>query len=145
MPLTTDEDLTTLLTRTRTIAVVGASNKPDRPSYGVMQTLLDQGYRLFPINPGLAGRFIHGQKVYDSLADIPVVPDLVNIFRRSEEVMPIIDAALAEGAKAIWMQEGVINPEAAEKAEAAGLAVVMDRCPAKELRRLKLPRIVHEK
>lgn len=139
MPLTTDADIRALLADACTIALVGASDRPDRPSHGVMAMLQDHGYRVLPVNPALAGQQLLGEYVLDDLAKIATPIDIVDIFRRAEAVGPIVDAAIAIGAKAVWMQLGVINPEAAARAEAAGLQVVMDRCPKIEIRRLKLP------
>lgn len=139
--LQTDKEIAELLQETRTIALVGASPKETRPSHGVMEFLLAQGYEVFPINPGHAGSQILGQTVYASLEDLPAAPDMVDIFRNPDEVGPIVDAAIAKGAKSIWMQIGVINEEAAARAEAAGLKVVMDRCPKIEIPRLRLPPI----
>jgi predicted CoA-binding protein len=138
MPLTQAEDIAALLNETRTIALVGISDRPDRPSYGVMKTLQDHGYRVLPVNPQIAGEHIHGEFVWNSLADIGVPIDLVDIFRNSEAAGAVVDEAIAAGAKAVWMQLAVVNPDAAACAEAAGLKVVMDRCPAIEIRRLGL-------
>lgn len=139
--LQSDHDIAALLQETRTIAVVGASAKESRPSNEVMRYLLTQGYEVFPINPGHAGETIHGQTVYASLADLPAPPDMVDIFRRSEDVGPVVDDAIACGAKSIWMQMDIINEDAAARAEAAGLKVVMNRCPKIEIPRLGLPPI----
>lgn len=136
MPLTADTDIAALLRSTRRIALIGASAKPERPSYGVMKTLLDHGYDVVPVNPGLAGQSIHGLPVVASLSDIAPPVDMVDIFREPAAVAGIVDTAIAHGAQSIWMQLGVIDPAAAATAEAAGLAVVMDRCPKIELRRL---------
>lgn len=138
MPLTSDADIAQLLTEIRHIALVGASDRPERASYEVMAVLLAHGYHVTPVNPALAGQQIHGQTVVASLADVAGPIDLVDIFRNSEAAGPIVDEAMAAGAKAVWMQLGVINPEAAARAEAAGLRVVMDHCPKIELRRLKI-------
>jgi uncharacterized protein len=138
MPISTDADLTDLLMQTRTIALVGASPKPERDSNRVMRFLLDQGYDVIPVNPGLAGQLIHGQTVVASLTDIEGPIDLVDIFRNSEAAGEVVDDAIAAGAKAVWMQLGVINAEAAARAEAVGMNVVMDRCPKIEIPRLGL-------
>ena len=138
MPLTTDAEIRALLEGARTIAMVGASDRPDRPSHGVMDFLQGQGYRVLPVNPQITGEHVLGEYVWDNLAQLGMVIDIVDIFRRSDAVGPIVDEAIKVGAKAIWMQLGVINPEAAARAEAAGLQVVMDRCPKIEIRRLGL-------
>ncbi|MBB6192880.1 hypothetical protein FHS51_003134 [Sphingobium wenxiniae] len=138
MPLTEPQDIADLLNETRTIALIGISDRPDRPSYGVMKALQDHGYRVLPVNPQIAGEHVHGEFVWDRLSDIGVPIDMVDIFRRSEAAGEAVDDAIAAGAKAVWMQLGVINPEAATRAEAAGLKVVMDRCPAIEIPRLGL-------
>jgi uncharacterized protein len=138
MPLETDTDLRALLTGTRTIALVGASPKPERDSHRVMAFLLAKGYHVIPVNPGLAGGAILGQPVAASLTDIAEPIDLVDIFRNSEAAGEVVDEAIAADAKAVWMQLGVINVEAAARAEAAGLKVVMNRCPKIEIPRLGL-------
>ena len=125
-----------ILRRVRTIAMVGASANEMRPSYFAMLYLQKKGYRIFPVNPRYAGREILGEKVWPDLRALPEVPDMVQIFRRSEEVPSIVDEAIAIGAKVIWMQLGVRHDEAAAKARAAGLDVVMDRCPKIEYGRL---------
>lgn len=136
MPLTADEDIRQLLSGARTIAMVGASDRPNRPSYGVMRYLQDHGYRVIPVNPQITGEHVHGEFVFRELAQLGDPIDIVDIFRRANAVGPIVDEAIAIGAKAIWMQLGVVNEEAAARAEAAGLSVVMDRCPAIEIPRL---------
>ena len=128
MPLTRDEDLAALLASARTIAVVGASDRPNRPSYGVMQFLSDRGWRVLPVNPRITGERIVGEYVWHDLGQIGEPIDIVDIFRRPEEAGEAVDQAIAAGAKAVWMQLGVINDEAAARAEAAGLQVVVDRC-----------------
>ncbi|HEX6783898.1 MAG TPA: CoA-binding protein [Sphingomicrobium sp.] len=141
MPLTRDEDIAELLTKARTIAVVGASDRPTRPSYGVMKFLQDWGYRVLPVNPQITGEHVLGEFVWRELAQIGVPIDIVDIFRRAEMAMEAVEQAIFVGAKAVWMQLGVINPEAAAKAEAAGLKVVMDRCPHIEIPRLRVPKV----
>ncbi len=124
-----------ILNSVRTIAVVGLSPKPDRPSYRVASYLKEQGYKMIPVNP--AEKEILGEVCYPDLASIPGSVDVVDIFRRSEEVPPIIEQAIRIGAKAVWMQERVINQEAAARAGKAGLMVVMDKCMLKEHRKLR--------
>lgn len=136
MPLTDDSAIKALLQSAKTIALVGASPKPERDSNRVMKFLLDRGYRVIPVNPGLDGQSIHGQPVAPSLAAIEGHIDLVDIFRNSEAAGESVDEAIAVGAGAVWMQLGVINQDAAARAEAAGLQVVMDRCPKIEIPRL---------
>ncbi|MEJ7927405.1 CoA-binding protein [Sphingobium sp. AN641] len=138
MPLTQADDIARLLNETRTIALVGISDRPDRPSFTVMKTLQDHGYRVLPVNPQIAGEHVHGEFVWASLADIGVPIDLVDIFRNSDAAGAAVDDAIAAGAKAVWMQLAVVDHAAAQRAEAAGLKVVMDRCPAIEIRRLGL-------
>ena len=140
MPLTHDSDIARLLETTRTIALVGASDRPERAANEVMGVLLAHGYRVIPVNPQLAGQTIHGQTVVATLADISEPIDLVDVFRRSEFVAEVVDDAIAAGARAVWTQLGVIDHAAAARAEAAGLTVVMDRCPKIEIRRLGVPR-----
>jgi hypothetical protein len=136
MPLTADADIKALLEEVRTIALVGASDRPDRPSYGVMATLQAHGYRVIPVNPQITGEHVHGEFVFRDLSQLGDPIDMVDIFRRSSAVGEVVDEAIAVGAKAVWMQLGVIDQAAAARAEAAGLKVVMDRCPAIDLPRL---------
>lgn len=124
-----------LLRSSRTIAVVGLSDKKSRPSYGVARYMQSAGYRIIPVNPEVEE--VLGEKCYPNLESVPEPIDIVDIFRRSEFVPPIVEAAIRVGAKAIWMQEGVIHELAAERARAAGLAVVMDRCLLKEHMRME--------
>ena len=123
-----------ILQRAKRIAVVGLSPKKDRPSYRVAEYLMANGYEIIPVNPNCAE--VLGKKCYRSLTDVPGDVDVVDIFRKPEEVPPVVDDAISIGAGAIWMQEGIINEEAARKAKDAGLDVVMDRCMLKEHRRL---------
>src|SRR5688572_4424551 len=141
MPLTRDEDIYELLANARTIAMVGASDRPDRPSHGVMKFLQSRGYRVIPVNPQITGQHLHGEFVWRELAQIGEPIDIVDIFRRPMAAGEAVDEAIAVGAKAVWMQIGVINEEAAARAEAAGLKVVMDRCPKIEIPRLGVPKI----
>ena len=138
MPLTRDEDIRELLSNARTIAMVGASDRPDRASNRVMKFLQEQGYRVIPVNPQITGEHIHGEYVWRELAQIGEPIDIVDIFRRPQAAGEAVDAAIAIGAKAVWMQIGVINEEASLRAEAAGLKVVMDRCPKIEIPRLNI-------
>ena len=135
MPLTRDEDIAGLLQEARTIALVGASDNPGRAAFGVMKFVQDRGYRTIPVNPRITGEHIHGEYVWRELAQIGEPIDIVDIFRRSDDVGPVVDEAIAVGAKAIWMQLGIANAEAAAKAEAAGLKVVEDKCLKIELAR----------
>ena len=131
-----DEEIKKTLESCRTVAVVGISPKEDRPSYRVASYLKSKGYRIIPVRPG--SEIILGEKVYRNLLEIPeeIEIDIVDIFRRPEEVPPIVEEAIRRRAKTVWMQEGVIHPEAARQAEEAGLKVVMNRCIKKEHERL---------
>lgn len=135
-----DKKIRSILTSVKTFAVIGASPNPERPSNGVMEFLLEEGYAVKPVNPGIAGKTIHGQPVYARLADVPAPVDVVDIFRASDAVPAIVREALAEkdrlGITVIWMQLDIINKDAAAEARAAGLTVVMDRCPHIEIPRL---------
>lgn len=142
MPMaSTDDQIRVILTRSRRIAVVGLSNNPARPSYSVAAYLQRQGYEIWPVNPNLVGSEVLGRPVYASLSDLPIVPDIVDVFRRSEHVAEVADAAIAVGARVLWTQLGVRDDTAAERASAAGLLVVQDRCPAIEHPRLGLGRV----
>jgi uncharacterized protein len=134
-----DDYLRDILTSVRTIAVVGASPRRERPSHGVMAYLQRRGYRTLPVNPFAAGGRINGETVYASLAEVPEAIDMVEVFRRPEAAGAVVDAAIAVGAKIVWMQLGVRDDAAAARAEANGLKVVMNRCPAIEIPRLGLP------
>jgi predicted CoA-binding protein len=140
MPLTSDADIAQLLRETRTVALVGISDRPTRPSYGVMQALQAHGYRVFPVNPQITGEHVHGEYVWRDLEQIGEPIDMVDIFRRPLAAGEAVDAAIAAGAKSVWLQLGVINEDAAARAEAAGLKVVMDRCPAIDLPQLRVAR-----
>ena len=129
-----DADIRKLLETTRTIAVVGLSEKPDRPSHHVSAYMQSQGYRIIPVNPSVVS--ILGERSYPSLRDIPEPVDMVDVFRRSDAVPAIAQEAITIGAKSLWLQEGVIHEAAAADAQGAGLAVVMDRCILKEHARL---------
>jgi len=136
VPLTDDAAIKALLESARTIALVGASDRPDRPSYGVMARLQQHGYRVIPVNPQITGEHVHGEFVFRDLHQLGDPIDIVDIFRRPDAAGEAVDEAIAIGAKAVWLQLGVINEAAAARAEAAGLQVVMDRCPAIEIPRL---------
>ncbi|MDO9226636.1 MAG: CoA-binding protein [Pseudomonadota bacterium] len=127
------EDIKALLTRVKTIAVVGLSPKPDRPSFGVSRAMQRLGYRIVPVRPALDEAL--GEKAYAKLADIPFPVDLVNVFREAAAIPGVVEEALAIGAPAIWVQEGIVHDAAAEKARDAGLTVVMDRCIWKDYMR----------
>jgi predicted CoA-binding protein len=141
MILTRDADIAALLADIRTIALIGASDRPDRPSNRVMAALIAHGYRVLPVNPQITGEHLFGEYVWRDLAQIGAPIDMVDIFRSPEAAGEAVDAAIAAGARAVWMQLGVVNPEAAERAARAGLRVVMDRCPKIEIERLGLARV----
>ena len=136
-----DEAITELLTNARTIAMVGASDRPDRASYGVMKFLQDHGYRVIPVNPQITGEHVHGEFVWRELAQIGEPIDIVDIFRRPEAAGEAVDQAIFAGAKAVWLQLGIVNEAAARRAEEAGLQVVMDRCIKIEIMRLRVPKV----
>lgn len=139
-----DAEVKALLESVRTFAVIGASPKAERPSYGVMEGLIAHGYRVVPINPGHGGGQILGQRVYVSLEDVPAPVDVVDIFRAPDVALDAVRLAIDEkdrlGVRAVWMQIGVVNEEAARLAQEAGLMVVMDRCPKIEIARLGVSR-----
>jgi predicted CoA-binding protein len=134
-----DATIRDILQRVRTIALVGASANPGRPSFGVMRYLLSKGYRVIPVNPGLAGQDLQGERVHAALRDIPEPVDMVDIFRATDAVPGIVEEAIAIGAKVVWMQLGIHHDAAAAAAEAAGMEVIMNRCPAIEIERLGRP------
>ena len=131
-----DELIRKVLTDSHVIAVMGASPRRDRPSHGVMRYLLDKGHKVYPINPTCAGDTLHGQKVLARLSEVPEPIHMVDIFRRSDQAGNAVDDAIRIGAQTVWMQLGVIDQAAADRATRAGLAVIMDRCPVIEYRRL---------
>ena len=133
-----DDVLRQLLTSASTIAMVGASSNPDRPSNGIMRKLLSAGYRVIPVNPNETS--VLGERAYASLADVPEPIDIVDVFRRAEFTPAIADEAVKIGAKALWLQSGVVNDEAAAKAEAGGLMTVMDACIGVMHSVLRVPR-----
>ena len=131
-----DAYIASILKSTRVIAVVGASTERNRPSYSVMQFLQKRGFRIIPINPRAAGEILLGEKVYASMTEVPFAIDMVDVFRKSDAVGPVVEEAIAVKAKHVWMQLSVRNDDAAKLAEAAGLNVVMDRCSKIEFGRL---------
>ncbi len=137
MPLTSDRDIADLLSTTRSIALIGASAKAERPSHRVLAFLVQAGYQVYPVNPGLAGSEICGRPVFSSLSEIPVLIDMVDVFRQPHYLADIVEQAIEIEAGAIWTQLGVVDEQAARRAEAAGMVVVMDKCPAIELPRLQ--------
>lgn len=134
-----DAAIRDILLGTRRIAVVGASDRPDRPSFGVSRFLIDRGYVVTPVNPGLAGRDLHGAAAVGRLEEAGPELDMVDVFRRSQEAGAVVDEAIRLGARTVWLQLGVIDDAAGERARAAGLRFVQDRCPVIEWRRLGLP------
>src|SRR5215203_2655313 len=131
-----DAQIRAILERVKTIAMVGASSNWNRPSYFVMKYLQGKGYRVIPVNPGIAGQELLGETVYASLRDIPEPVDMVDVFRPSKEAPNIVEDAIAIGAPVVWMQLGIRNDEAAARAEAAGIEIIMNRCPKIEFGRL---------
>lgn len=131
-----DAQIRSILDRVKTVAMVGASTNVMRPSHFVMLYLQKKGYRVIPVNPGAAGQTLLGETVVANLQELPVAVDMVDVFRRAQDVPPIADDAIRIGASVLWMQQGVRNDDAAQTAEAAGLEVIMDRCPKIEYGRL---------
>lgn len=136
MKINDPETIEKILTESSTIAVVGLSSKPTRPSHGVARYLQSVGYRIIPVNPNETE--VLGEKAYPNLGAVPESIDMVDIFRRSDKVAPTVDEAIKVGARAVWMQEGVVDEQAARKAQEAGLLVVMNRCSLKEHMRLRV-------
>ena len=134
-----DATIRDILLTTQRIAVVGASDRPDRPSFGVAAFLGDRGYAVTPVNPGLAGRDLHGSVVVAGLGEAGPGLDMVDVFRRSQDAGAVVDEAIRLGAKTVWLQLGVTDASAGARARAAGLRFVQDRCPVIEWRRLGLP------
>ncbi|PFG10864.1 CoA-binding protein [Marinobacter sp. LV10MA510-1] len=139
MPETSDSQILDILQQVRTIALVGASEKTNRPSHKVMHYLQQQGYRVIPVNPGLAGQQLLGETVYADLKSLPVPVDMADLFLAPQRTDTVIDQAIAMNIPVLWLQIGVINQKGAERARQAGLKVVMDRCPKMEIPRL-IPR-----
>ena len=137
MRVESDEAIAQLLVQAKRIALVGASAKPDRPSHRVMQFLLDEGYEVLPINPGLAGQNLLGQTVYASLADLPTSTDMADILRDAASLPEVTQEVVAAEIPAMWTQLGVVHSEAEHTAACAGLQLVVDRCPAIEIPRLR--------
>lgn len=134
----TDAEISDILQTVKTIALVGASDNPARPSHGVMAYLLAHGYQVYPVNPALAGKILLGQTVYANLAAIPAKIDMVDVFRRADTVYDLTQEAIAIDADVLWLQLGIINEQAAVLAKNVGMKVVMDRCPKIEIPRLGL-------
>jgi len=134
MTINDDTELRRILMTIRTVASVGVSSNEEKPSYSIFQYLVQHGYQMIPVNPGTPE--IQGQKTYADLESIPLKIDVVQVFRKPEDVPPVVEQAIKAGARFVWMQEGVINQEAADRAETAGLGVVMDRCMRATHRRL---------
>lgn len=139
MPSNSPEQLRAILESVRSIALLGASEKTNRPSHEVMEFLQQQGYRVIPVNPRLAGKELLGETVYPDLASLPEPVDMVELFLAPERTDAIIDAAIKQRIPVIWLQIGVINEAGVARAEAAGLTTVMDRCPKQEIPRLGIP------
>lgn len=134
MTIENDSELKQILTTVKTVASVGVSSNPEKPSYGIFEYLSEAGYRMIPVNP--TAPEILGKPTYPDLNSIPLKVDVVQVFRKPEDVPPVVDQAIQIGASVVWMQEGIVNHEAAAQAEKAGLKVVMDRCMMKTHQRL---------
>jgi predicted CoA-binding protein len=141
MPSNTPDQIRDILTTVKTIALVGASEKTSRPSHEVMEFLQGQGYRILPVNPRLAGKTLLGETVYADLHSLPEPVEMVDLFLAPERTDAIIDQAIDLNIPVVWLQIGVINEQGADRAEAAGLKVVMDRCPKQEIPRLGIPAV----
>ncbi len=126
MTIENDTELRNILTSAHTVATVGASSNPDKPSYGIFQYLAEAGYNMIPVNPTV--KEVLGRKSYPDLMSVPEKIDVVQVFRKPEDVPAVVEQAIQVGARVVWMQEGIVNQQAAERAEKAGLKVVMDRC-----------------
>ncbi|MFT7286216.1 MAG: putative CoA-binding protein [Halieaceae bacterium] len=137
MPLIDDVAIADILRSVNTVALLGASHRAERPSYGVMRFLLRRGCRVYPVNPGLAGRKLLGQQVYARLADLPETVDMVDVFRNAAHLPTIVEETILCQIGILWTQLGVIDHAAAQRAEDQGIRVVMDRCPAIEWPRLQ--------
>ncbi|MEO1082515.1 MAG: CoA-binding protein [Pseudomonadota bacterium] len=137
MPLTSDRDLARVLACTRSIALLGASGNPARPSNQVLRFLIDEGYEVYPVNPGLAGQELHGRTVSAALTEVPAAVDMVDVFRQPRFLPDIVQQAVKLGIGILWTQLGVVNHAAVIEAEENGLEVVMDRCPAIEVPKLR--------
>ena len=144
MPSNTPDQSRDILTTVKTIALVGASEKTSRPSHEVMEFLQNQGYRILPVNPRLAGKTLLGETVYADLHGLPEPIDMVDLFLAPERTDAVIDQAIELNIPVVWLQIGVINDEGAARAEAAGLKVVMDRCPKQEIPRLSIRRVAEQ-
>ena len=137
MPLTSDQAIAEVLRKVKTVALLGASHKPQRPSYRVMQFLLAHDFKVVPVNPGLSGTELLGQRVYSTLAEVPGTIDMIDVFRNASYLPAIVDDIISLGINTLWTQLDVIDENAALHAEQHGIRVVMDRCPAIEWPRLK--------
>ena len=134
MTIENDSELRQILSTAKTVASVGVSSNPEKASYGIFQYLVEAGYRMIPVNPTTPE--VQGKPTYPDLRSLPVKVDVVQVFRKPEDVLPVVEQAIEAGASVVWMQEGIVNQEAAARAEQAGLKVVMDRCMMKTHQRL---------